>query len=109
MELLTWGRSPWGEWVLTHVSWSLFLASLFAGALFFLARASWAVTHGLTGVGLVGLVIAHGRLAVRPDESWIPKSMLVDWITQRQYLEHHEPSHWPQSRGPGASNPAGQV
>ena len=31
MDLLRWGRSPWGEWVLTHVSWSLFWASLFAG------------------------------------------------------------------------------
>src|SRR5581483_9447964 len=41
MDLLTWGRSPWGEWVLTHVSWSLFWASLYAGILFFLAHASY--------------------------------------------------------------------
>ena len=41
MDLLTWGRSPWGEWVLTHVSWSLFWASLFAGMLFFVAHASY--------------------------------------------------------------------
>ena len=31
MDLLTWGRSPWGEWILTHISWDLFWASLFAG------------------------------------------------------------------------------
>ena len=41
MDLLRWGRSPWGEWVLTHVSWSLFWASLFAGVLFFVAHASY--------------------------------------------------------------------
>src|SRR5471032_1667619 len=41
MDLLKWGRSPCGEWVLTHVSWSLFWASLFAGVLFFVAHASY--------------------------------------------------------------------
>src|SRR6187200_2483454 len=41
MDLLKWGRSPWGEWVMTHVSWSLFWASLFAGILFFVAHASY--------------------------------------------------------------------
>ena len=41
MDFLKWGRSPWGEWVLTHVSWSLFWASLFAGVLFFVAHASY--------------------------------------------------------------------
>src|SRR5260221_6454359 len=41
MDLLRWGRSPWGEWVLIHVSWSLFWASLFAGVLFFVAHASY--------------------------------------------------------------------
>src|SRR3982751_6438567 len=41
MDLLRWGRSPWGEWVLTHVSWNLFWASLFAGVLFLVAHASY--------------------------------------------------------------------
>ena len=285
MDLLTWGRSPWGEWVLTHVSWSLFWASLYAGILFFLAHASymlfsahrkraaaevdkleaanknlpekivrhtlaarlfhwvmaasmfvllftaflpiagvkfpwvqwhwmagvvlivsivyhiihasffldfwsiwvgpkdipelknellrelghdipgpkdgkyplgnrlyhlalvvtgltaaitgflmlyrvrtpffvrnpyllrdftWGITyvaHGLAGVGLVGLVIAHVYFAVRPEKWWITKAMIVGTITRRQYLEHHEPSRW---RVPGSSastspKPAGQA
>ena len=37
MDFLRYGRSPWGERILTHVSWDLFWASLFAGILFFLA------------------------------------------------------------------------
>ena len=56
------------------------------------------VAHGLAGVGLVGLVIAHVYFAVRPDKWWITKGMIVGWITRRQYLEHHEPSRWRVSR-----------
>jgi formate dehydrogenase subunit gamma len=52
------------------------------------------VAHGLAGVGLVGLVIAHVYFAVRPDKWWITKSMILGWITRRQYLEHHEPGRW---------------
>ena len=58
---------------------------------------TWGVTyvaHGLAGVGLVGLVIAHVYFAVRPDKWWITKSMLLGWITRRQYLEHHDPHRW---------------
>ena len=60
-----------------------------------LSDATWGftyVTHGLAGVGLVGLVIAHVYFAVRPEKWWITKSMILGLITRRQYLEHHEPS-----------------
>jgi formate dehydrogenase subunit gamma len=52
------------------------------------------VMHGLAGVALVGLVIAHVYFAVRPEKWWITKSMLLGWITRRQYLEHHDPHRW---------------
>lgn len=52
------------------------------------------VAHGMAGVALVGLVIAHVYFAVRPEKRWITKSMLVGWITRRQYLEHHDPDRW---------------
>jgi cytochrome b subunit of formate dehydrogenase len=52
------------------------------------------VTHGLAGVTLVGLVIAHIYFAVRPEKRWITKSMIFGWITRRQYLEHHDPDRW---------------
>ena len=41
MDILTWGRSPWGEWMLTHISWDLLWAALFAGVAFLLAHASY--------------------------------------------------------------------
>ena len=43
MDLLTWGRSPWGQQIVQHVSWDLFWASLFAGVVFLLAHASYMV------------------------------------------------------------------
>ena len=45
-------------------------------------------------VALVGLVIAHVYFAVRPEKWWITKSMILGWITRRQYLEHHDPDRW---------------
>jgi cytochrome b subunit of formate dehydrogenase len=59
--------------------------------------AAWGLTyvmHGMAGVSLVGLVIAHVYFAVRPDKRWITKSMIFGWITRRQYLEHHDPQRW---------------
>jgi cytochrome b subunit of formate dehydrogenase len=52
------------------------------------------VMHGLAGVSLVGLVIAHVYFAVRPEKWWITKSMILGWVTRRQYLEHHDPQRW---------------
>ena len=38
--------------------------------------------------------LAHVYFAVRPEKWWITRSMLLGWITRRQYLEHHEPERW---------------
>jgi len=64
---------------------------------YLLGDATWGlvyVTHGMAGVTLVGLVIAHVYFAVRPEKWWITKAMIVGWITRRQYLEHHDPHRW---------------
>ena len=70
---------------------------------YLLGDATWGVTyvaHGLAGVALVGLVIAHVYFAVRPEKWWITKAMILGWITRRQYLEHHEPERWRVSNPP---------
>ncbi len=41
MDFVTWARSPWGEDVLTHISWSLFWASLVGGFLFLIAHGGY--------------------------------------------------------------------
>ena len=67
------------------------------------------VTHGLAGVGLVGLVIAHVYFAIRPEKWWITKAMVFGFITRRQYLEHHEPSRWPVGPKRAGAKPAGRA
>ena len=48
--------------------------------------------------------------AVRPEKWWITKSMILGWITRRQYLEHHEPARWRVGGGTSTSaKPAGQA
>ena len=41
MEFVRWGLNPWGQNILTHVSWTLFWASLFAGVMFLVAHGSY--------------------------------------------------------------------
>jgi cytochrome b subunit of formate dehydrogenase len=67
------------------------------------------VTHGIAGVALVGLVIAHVYFAVRPEKWWITKAMIVGWITRRQYLEHHDPQRWVVNPEPQIPNPKSQL
>ena len=43
MDILTWGRNPWDQPILTHVSWDLLWASLFAGVAFLVAHAGYMV------------------------------------------------------------------
>lgn len=40
-NLVSWGRSPWGESVLTHISWDLFWAALVGGLVFLLAHGGY--------------------------------------------------------------------
>jgi formate dehydrogenase subunit gamma len=79
---------------------------------YYMSDATWGityVTHGLAGVGLVGLVIAHVYFAIRPEKWWITKSMILGFITKRQYLEHHEPSRWPVGPKRAGAKPASRA
>ena len=77
---------------------------------YLLADTTWGFTyvlHGLAGVGLVGLIIAHVYFAVRPEKWWITKAMIVGTITRRQYLGHHDTRRW-NVKG-GGTQPAGRA
>jgi cytochrome b subunit of formate dehydrogenase len=59
--------------------------------------ATWGVMyvlHGLSGIGLVGLVMAHIYFAVRPEKLWITKGMVFGDISRQEFLEHHDPQRW---------------
>lgn len=68
---------------------------------YFLTDGTWAlvfVLHGLGAVGFVGLIMAHVYFAVRPDKLWITWSMILGWISAKDYVRHHDPTRWPVSR-----------
>jgi len=70
---------------------------LFTRNPYLFADTTWGFTyvlHGVCGIALVGLVIAHVYFAIRPEKFWITKSMIFGWVTRRQYLEHHDPERW---------------
>jgi formate dehydrogenase subunit gamma len=70
---------------------------LFTRNPYIMADPTWGLTyvlHGVMGVALVGLVIAHVYFAVRPEKWWITKAMIFGWIGRRNYLEHHDPARW---------------
>ena len=64
---------------------------------YFLSDAAWGVMyvlHGLAGVGLITMVIAHVYFAIRPEKLWMTRSMIRGWITREEYLEHYDPARW---------------
>jgi cytochrome b subunit of formate dehydrogenase len=52
------------------------------------------VLHGLAGIGLVGLTIAHIYFAIRPEKLWITKGMVFGDISREDFLKHHDPQRW---------------
>ena len=52
------------------------------------------VLHGLSAVGLVGMIIAHVYFAILPEKRWMTMSMIAGWITKKDYLAHHDPDRW---------------
>jgi len=69
---------------------------------YLLGDGAWGVVyvlHGLGGVALIGLVIAHIYFAVRPEKRFLTRSMFKGWITREEYLAHHDPTAWPVDGG----------
>jgi cytochrome b subunit of formate dehydrogenase len=52
------------------------------------------VLHGLAGVGLIALIMAHIYFALRPEKFVITKSMVFGTMPREYYLEHHDPDRW---------------
>jgi cytochrome b subunit of formate dehydrogenase len=59
--------------------------------------ATWGVMyvlHGLSGIGLVALTMAHIYFAIRPEKLWITKGMVFGDISREEFLSHHDPQRW---------------
>jgi len=70
---------------------------IFARNPYLLSESTWGwvyVLHGLSAVGLVGLIIAHIYFAILPEKRWMTNSMIAGWITKKDFLTHHDPERW---------------
>ena len=52
------------------------------------------VLHGLAGVGLIGLIMMHVYMGIRPEKLPITKSMIFGWMSRDFYLEEHDSKRW---------------
>jgi cytochrome b subunit of formate dehydrogenase len=62
------------------------------------------VVHGLCGVGLIGLIMVHIYMALRPEKLVITKSMVFGTLPKEYYLEHHDPERWVVAGDPSQGN-----
>ena len=65
------------------------------------------VLHGLSGIVLVALIIAHVYFALRPEKLFITNSIIFGWMSREKYLEHHDPERWPVGEGAHEAGAAG--
>lgn len=64
---------------------------------YFLDDASWGVVyvlHDFSALTLITMVITHVYFAFRPEKLQFFRSMLVGWITRREYEDHHDTGRW---------------
>jgi cytochrome b subunit of formate dehydrogenase len=64
---------------------------------YWLTDANWGIVyvlHGLAALFLVTMVIAHVYFALRPEKWQFMRSMILGWITRKEYQDQHDPSRW---------------
>jgi cytochrome b subunit of formate dehydrogenase len=105
------GKYPVAQKVFHHVATAAALAAVVTGLLmmvrietpifrrnpYLLEDGTWGlvyVLHGLGGVMLIGLVMAHVYFAIRPEKRLFTRSMFKGWITREEYAAHHDPERW---------------
>ncbi|MCI0436555.1 MAG: cytochrome b/b6 domain-containing protein [Gemmatimonadetes bacterium] len=115
------GKYPIAQKLFHHIATIAALAAIVTGLLmmvridtplfrqnqYLLEDRTWGlvyVVHGLGGVLLITLVIAHIYFAIRPEKRWLTRSMFKGWITNAEYLAHHDPQRW--SVEPSPAGPA---
>ncbi len=64
---------------------------------YILSDAAWGVIyvlHGLTALLLITMVMAHVYFALRPEKLLFTRSMILGWITRKEYRTYHDPERW---------------
>ncbi|HEM46109.1 MAG TPA: cytochrome b/b6 domain-containing protein [Alphaproteobacteria bacterium] len=52
------------------------------------------VLHGYAGMSLITLLIVHVYFAFRPEKLWFTRSMVLGWITEREYRAEFDSEQW---------------
>jgi cytochrome b subunit of formate dehydrogenase len=64
---------------------------------YFLSDFEWGIVytiHDFFALGLLTLVMMHVYFAVRPDKIFLLRSMILGWMTRRDYRDNHDPRRW---------------
>lgn len=65
------------------------------------------VLHGLAGVGLITLIMAHIYFALRPEKLVLTKAMVFGTLSREAFLDHHDPERWPVAENPSSAAASG--
>lgn len=58
------------------------------------ARGMLFAVHGFAALVLVTMIMMHVYFAIRPEKLYFTRSMILGWITRREYDTHHDPQKW---------------
>lgn len=64
---------------------------------YFLSSHTWGliyVVHGYASMALITVLIIHVYFALRPEKLFFTRSMIVGWITRREYRDTFDPARW---------------
>lgn len=102
-KLFHWGMAGW---VLVLIATGLLMLAKLDTPFwqrnpYWLSEFTWGIIytiHGLFALAAVPLIIMHVYFAVRPDKIFLLRSMIVGWMTRREYLDNHDSDRWEAER-----------
>ena len=50
--------------------------------------------HGISTLGLIGLICLHVYFALRPEKLFYTRSMIKGWISRDELAANHDPQRW---------------
>ena len=50
--------------------------------------------HGLSTLGLIGVICLHIYFSLRPEKLFYTRSMIKGWISRDEMATHHDPDRW---------------
>jgi len=50
--------------------------------------------HGISTLGLIGVICLHIYFAIRPEKLFYTRSMIKGWISREEMIANHDPQRW---------------